>query len=100
MGRKIVWSRTSIKQLEKIHEFVYKETHSLIISDNLVNGILDATMVLINQPDLYPIDKYRIQNNGSYRAFEVFNYRIAYREFKHTIRILQVRHTSRKPLNY
>ena len=55
MGKKIIWSRLSLEHLEKIHEFIYKETHSLRISDKLIHDILDATIVLKNQPNIYPI---------------------------------------------
>ncbi|MBS1566856.1 MAG: type II toxin-antitoxin system RelE/ParE family toxin, partial [Bacteroidetes bacterium] len=45
-------------------------------------------------------DKYKTNNDGSYRAFEKHRYRIVYRFGNNIIRVLRVRHTSREPLNY
>jgi plasmid stabilization system protein ParE len=100
MGKIIVWSKTSLKHAEEIHEFIFEESKSLELADKLIMDLFNSTSVLEIQPELYPLDKYRKSNNGSYRAYEVFSYRIVYREFKDTIRILRVPHTSRKPLEY
>jgi plasmid stabilization system protein ParE len=100
MGKTVVWSKTSLTQAEEIHRFILEESKSLEIADKLIADLFSSTIILETQPELYSLDKYRKDNNGSYRAYEVFSYRIVYREFKDTIRILRVRHTSRKPLKY
>ena len=40
------------------------------------------------------------QNDGSWRAFEKYRFRISYRVMEKEIRIVRFRHTSRTPLNY
>lgn len=100
MGKRVIWSKSSLKQLFKIHADVLKESDSLNIADKLLDDLLTSSEMLEDQPKLYPLDKYRKNNKGNYRAYEVHSYRISYREFKENIRIVRVRHTSRKPLKY
>ena len=49
---------------------------------------------------MYKADKLKTNNDGSYRAFELYRYRIAYRFIEKEIRIFRVRHTSREPKEY
>jgi plasmid stabilization system protein ParE len=49
---------------------------------------------------MHPPDKFKLNNTGNYRAYEIYSYRIAYRILKDKVRILRVRHTSREPLKY
>lgn len=55
---------------------------------------------LATHPAVYPPDKYKKDNNGNFRAFELYRYRISYYESATEIRILRVRHTSREPKEY
>ncbi len=54
----------------------------------------------VANPERYGPDKYKIDNDGSYRAFEKYHYRVAYRFQENTIRILRVAHTAREPKTY
>ncbi|MBK8607580.1 MAG: type II toxin-antitoxin system RelE/ParE family toxin [Chitinophagaceae bacterium] len=49
---------------------------------------------------MFAPDKFKENNDGSYRAFEKHHYRISYRFDNRVIRILRVRHTSREPILY
>jgi len=51
-------------------------------------------------PECYGPDKYKLNNDDTYRAFEKHRYRIAYRVLDTEIRILRVRHTSMEPQGY
>lgn len=55
---------------------------------------------LPDQPEVFPPDKFKKNNDGSWRAFEKFRYRISYRITLKEIRIVRLRHTSRSPLAY
>jgi plasmid stabilization system protein ParE len=46
------------------------------------------------------IEKYKRNNDGSFRAFELHRYRITYRIRNNEIRIIRIRHTKRTPLGY
>jgi plasmid stabilization system protein ParE len=49
---------------------------------------------------MYPADKYRKNNDGSFSANELHHYRIAYRFTEKEIIIVRVRHTSMEPKQY
>src|SRR5690606_31116539 len=100
MGKKIVWALTALKQTEAIHQYILEDTQSLKTADKVVKAILDSTEIIENEPELYALDSLKLGNDGSYRAFVKFRYRISYRVMEDIIQILRVRHISRKPLKY
>jgi plasmid stabilization system protein ParE len=100
MGKIVIWSRQALKQTEQVHKHILEETLSLKTADKVINALFDSSEVLENQPELYPLDRFKIKNNGTYRAYEKYHYRITYRVLKDKIRILRVRHTSREPLKH
>lgn len=62
--------------------------------------VLDKIESLASRPEKFPPDKFKVNNDGSYRAFELHRLRVAYYVGEEVIRILRVRHTSREPKNY
>ena len=66
----------------------------------VIQDIADAVLKAVPNPEVYGADKYKADNDGSYRAFEKHHYRIAYRFSKNMIRVLRVRHTSMEPIVY
>jgi plasmid stabilization system protein ParE len=62
--------------------------------------ILESIKELIKNPEKYPSDKYRLDKNVSYRAFEIYSYRITYYVASDEIRIIRIRHTKMNPLIY
>ena len=77
MGEIIIWSKLALGQTEEIHKYILENSKSLRIADDLVDKILTSSEALSNQPELYPLDKLKQLNNGSYRAYEIFHYRIS-----------------------
>lgn len=51
-------------------------------------------------PEKFPPDKFKITNDGSFRAFEKHSLRIAYCISTHQIRILRVKHVRQEPKPY
>ena len=100
MGKKIVWTRIALDQLYEIHECILNTTKSLSIADKVVIQIQKSTLILSTNHEIYPLDTFRRYNDGSYRAYETFHYRIAYKFSGDIIRISSVRHTSRFPKSY
>ncbi|AWH84704.1 type II toxin-antitoxin system RelE/ParE family toxin [Flavobacterium album] len=99
MGKKVVWTRVAIEQLSDIHEYIYNTTKSFRIADNVILQIQNSSEILSNNPEIYPLDIYKLRNNGNYRAYEIFHYRISYR-IEEQIYITSLRHTSRVPKLY
>jgi plasmid stabilization system protein ParE len=51
-------------------------------------------------PERFPPDKFKTNNDGTYRAFELHRYRISYVIFKELVLIVRLRHTAMSPLLY
>ncbi len=94
----LVWTKRSQKQLKKAYEYISKDSPKNAVK--VIEEIAEAVQKAIPNPEIYSSDKYKIDNDGSYRAFEKHHYRIVYRFTKNTIRVLRVRHTSMEPLEY
>ncbi len=95
---KVIWRKTALKQLN--HAYKYIKEDSVQAAKQVRDTIIDTAENLKHNPEIYPLDKYRKNNDGSIRAFEVYSYRVAYQVMKTEIRILRIRHTSREPLQY
>lgn len=94
----IVWQKLALKQLNKGYNYIKKESPQT--AKKVREDIFDKVENLKYNPKIYPLDKYRKNNDGTIRAFEVYSYRIAYQITKYEIRILRVRHTKREPLEH
>lgn len=98
MVKKVIWPPTAQKQLAKAYEFVLSRSYQN--AEKLRQDILVYTRRLLTNPEMHPSDKYRKNNDGSYRAYEVHSYRKAYRVTSEEIIIVRVRHTSMEPRRY
>ena len=95
----IKWSKASVNQLDQALNFI-TEIGFTSYAIQLEDTILSKVESLINNHTLYPIDKYKTNNDGSYYAFEIDDYRISYRVKNSVIKIIRIRHTSRKIRKY
>ncbi len=93
-----VWSNSAKRQLQKAYEYI--KLDSLQNAVNVRNEIISRSVELAANPEIFPADKYKQNNDGSYRAFELYSYRISYKIQEDQIRIVRLRHTSRSPKNY
>ncbi len=93
----LIWSVDALNQLEDIHFYILFESKSIRVADKVVDTIFESTKVLKTQSEIYELDNQRNNNDGSFRAYFVYNYKISYRILGSEIQILRVRHTSRKP---
>ncbi len=95
----IKWNKVAIKQLLDAIKFI-EENYFYSYAAELERKILTRIKGLPANPNVYPLDKYRRKNDGTYHAFEIDDYRVSYRSKKNEIRIVRVRHTSRKVRKY
>jgi plasmid stabilization system protein ParE len=94
----IKWNRRAIHQLIKAIEYI--EEDSLQNAEKVKSDILSEITTLATHPEKFPADKYKLNNDGSFKAFELYRYRISYRFYRNEIRIIRIRHTKRKPSSY
>lgn len=73
----VLWSNSAKAELRKAFEYIALD--SVQNAELVKNGVIDATIQLAEKPEKYPPDKYKINNDGSWRAFEKYNYRISYK---------------------
>lgn len=85
-------------QLREAYDFIKFDSPKS--ADKVKSKIRSAIKKLADQPERYPPDKYRINNDGSYRAFELYKYRISYHISSEQITITRVRHTKMEPKLY
>lgn len=100
MEKEIIWTQTTLNQLENIYFYLLEETKSFEIANKVVDGITDAVEILKTKFEIYEVDELRIPINQNYRAFEKFSYRISYKITSDSIYIIRVRHASRKQKYY
>jgi plasmid stabilization system protein ParE len=96
--REIIWRKSAILYLEKAIDYIRED--SVKNADTVANAILAAVEKAARFPEHFPPDKYRLNNTGSFRAFEIYSFRVSFYCNAETIRIVRVRHTKQKPLNY
>jgi len=95
----IKWNKSAVQQLLDAIEYI-EAAGFASYAEELERDILNRIKIIPENPEIYPTDKYRKNNDGTYRAFEVDNYRISYRNAVKEIRIVRIRHTSRKTRKY
>ena len=94
----IVWTKRS--QNDMRNAFDYTSQDSVQNALSVLEEIVAMTNKAITNPEYFAPDKYKENNDGSYRAFEKHHYRISFRFDSKVIRILRVIHTSREPKLY
>ncbi len=98
MVKKVIWPLHSQKQLAKAYEFILPDSYQN--AEKVKADILASTRKLPANPEIHPPDKYRENNDGSFRAYELHHYRIAYWIAENEIIIVRVRHTGMEPKKY
>jgi plasmid stabilization system protein ParE len=96
--RKVIWDTKAYLQLEKEHKYIKK--NSVTAANKVRKSIRDTAKNLALHSDIFSLDRFKKNNDGNYRAFEKYSYRVTYKVKETQIIILRVRHTSREPLEY
>lgn len=95
----VIWTETTKKQLEQIYLYI-AEASSINQADNVFEKLVNSTSKLPEHPFKNPPDKYKIENDGSFRAYEIFHFRISYKISEKAIYIVRVRSTHQNPEGY
>ena len=97
MESKIIWSINALRQLEDVHFYLLFESKSITVADKVVEAIFDSTVILKTNPEIYKLDKLRNNNDGTFRTYFIYEFKISYRITPTSIQILRIRHNARKP---
>lgn len=93
-----IWGKAAMAELRKAYHYI--QLDSIQNAEMVRDDIIDITTTLPQHPEKYPLDKFKTNNDGSWRAFEIHHYRVTYRVTSGTIKIVRLRHTSRSPLKF
>lgn len=94
----IKWNKRAITQFDEA--IAYIESDSISNAEKVKRDILFKINDILKHPEIHRLDKYKINNDNTYRAFEIHRFRITYRYTKGQIRIIRIRHTKMSPLFY
>lgn len=85
-------------QLKEAYEYI--KLDSVKSAEKVKTKIRDSIKELADHPEKYPLDKYRLGNDGSFRALEIYKYRISYHVSPQQITVIRIRHTKMNPKPY
>jgi plasmid stabilization system protein ParE len=94
----VSWTKSAYISLQKAYEKI--KENSPASAENVKETILFMTRNLADHPEKYPLDRFKKDNPGNYRAFEKYSYRVAYRHTNSEIKILRLRHVKQEPKSY
>ncbi len=96
--RKISWDKQAINYFREAIKYIRKDS-----PQNAEKGkreILERISELSSRPEIHKPDKYKTDNSGNYRAFELHRFRVGYLVKEEEIIIARIRNTSQEPLDY
>lgn len=73
---KIIIDNEAKQSLKEAYKYIKKD--SLLNAEKVRGDILSSIKNLSENPERHYPDKYKNNNDGSFRAYEVHNYRISY----------------------
>lgn len=98
-NRSLVWDKEALDDFKIVFCFL-KTGDNLTYANEVKKTILKTVRGLLDNPFIFEQDRFKFDNDGSFRAFVAFHYRVAYKITENQIRILRIRHTSREPIEY
>ncbi len=96
--KEIIWSDQAKDHFYEILKHLENEAPHVI--EIVGNAILDTIEEAAINYNIYPLDRFKKKNDGTYRAVLIYSYRISYQVGIDHINILRIRHTSRAPLKH
>ena len=93
---KIKWSKTALNNLMAAIDYLEQKGYYKYAAE-LENEILKTIQELPRTYLQYENDRFKFNNDSTFKAFIIDKYRVSFRVILSEIHILRVRHTSRKP---
>lgn len=92
--KQIVWDKVVLAELQHISDYLKSKQEQ---PNKIITEILNLIKDLKFDSEIYQLDRFKIDNDGSFRAFEKYPYKISYKITEFEVRILRIRHTSQNP---
>ena len=99
MALKLKWTEFAVQQLEEIFENYHKNA-SLETARKKVKRIVDATLILTEQPEIGQIEELLKNRHQSFRYLLAKNYKVIYwiNRKNETVEIIDVFDTRQNPI--
>lgn len=94
----VTWSKAATSQYYDILAYLSEEAPEAV--GIVGNALLDMIESLVTEYNNHPPDRFKKNNDGTFKAAVVFSYRISYQIGDISVNILRIRHTSKEPLEY
>jgi plasmid stabilization system protein ParE len=98
MARGVVWNNRAAAYFTKAYERIKLDSYAN--AEKVRLEIVKIVDHLPANPERFPPDKFKSNNDGTVRAFEKYSFRVPYRFDDKEIRILRIRHVKQEPLMY
>jgi plasmid stabilization system protein ParE len=96
--RKISWDKQALHYFREAIRYIREDSPQN--ADKVKKKVLEKINELSTRPEIHNPDKYKLNNKGNYRAFELHRFRVGYLVKEDEIIIARVRNTSQEPLDY
>jgi plasmid stabilization system protein ParE len=96
--RKITWDKQALKYFHESIRYIRQNSHQN--ADKVKKEVLEKVNELSKRPEIHSPDKYKLNNNGNYRAFELHRLRVGYLVKEDEIIIARLRNTNQEPVDY
>lgn len=94
----IIWDNKAFIAFNKTLDYISED--SAKNASRIVDEVIQTFDKIIKHPFIYPADKYKKNNDNSYRAFNLYRIRISDKVEESRILVVRCRHTSQRPLYY
>jgi len=94
----IKWDKEAKQSFRAIITYIKKD--SVQNAEKVKQSVLKTIGEIPRNPERHPPDKFKENNSGNYRSFEIYHIRIAYKTEPGTIKIIRIRSTWQEPLEY
>ena len=96
--RKIIWDKQALHYFRDAIRYIRKDSPKN--ADKVKKEVLQKITELSKRPEIHYPDKYKINNKGDYRAFELHRFRVGYLVKEGEIIIARIRNTNQEPMDY
>lgn len=92
---RVYWTLSASKDLEEQCRLIHEESPKQ--AERVKAEIEAAVDELAEYPERHPPDRFKKDNPGNFRAFELYNRRIVYKHMDTEVYVLRVRHVREEP---
>jgi plasmid stabilization system protein ParE len=96
--RKIIWDKQALNYFHESIRYIRQESPQN--AEKVKREVLEKINELSKRPEIHNSDKYKLNNKGNYRVFELHHLRVGYLVKEDEIIIARVRNTRQEPLDY